>query len=393
MIRLADTTQSLELVTSSSTSVDYNVSYIKRRAGIADVQASAAGNVASATDTTIVAAPSEGSITHLIDGATFRNKGTAAIDLTVQLDVSGTEYALTPVTTLQGGEILQYSDGDGWSVLDVSGRRKAATSDGAGLTGYTLPFYKIGITGEAAGQWYTWALNTGFPGAWSPGTDGVDGRVTDGTSTDDAGALPYTNAASGANYLTGFSGSASVANRLALFDVLWVNDSLDVTDTMEQAIETPAFPARDVGGTVNGKGLQVGILVTGATGQGGALTDITLNYTNSAGTAARTATMASFPATATAGTVVWFQLEAGDVGVKSIEGITIGTTMGSGTISLIVARKLAAFGNGTANVGGAAAIDPRTGIRLYDGSCLLLMGVLSATTATTIEGEVTIANR
>ena len=392
MIRLTETTHSLELVTSTSGSVDWTVSYVKRRPGLPDEQASGAGTVSTALDTTIVTAPVEGSVDHLVDHVTVRNKGTAAMGVTIQKDVSGTEYQLHSVT-LQPGEMLEFAEAKGFVVKALSGAEKVDSGSTVGTSGYTLPFYKIGITGEAAGQWYSWALNSGYPGAWSPGSEGVDGRVTDGTAVADGGALPYVDAVTGANYLVGFSGSSSVANRMQLVDVLWVNDALDVTVTTEQVIETPTWPARDLNGATLGAGVHVGILVTTATGQGGALTDITLNYTNSAGTAEQTATIASFPATATAGTVVWFQLEAGDTGVRSIEGITIGTTMTSGAISLIAARKLTAFGNGTANLGGAAAIDPRTGIKLYDGSCLLLMGLLSATTATTIEGEVTIANR
>jgi hypothetical protein len=393
MINLA-ATESLELVTSATCTVHYAVSYQHHTATAAMVRKGGAGAVTTATDTTILAAPAA-SEQYAVEELSVRNAGTASCDVTILKDVAATEYALTPVTTLQAGESLCYSSGRGWYTLDVSGRTKTADSSSAGLSGRTLSFYKIGITAEAAGEGYSWALNSGFPGAWSPGTDGVNGRVTDGNgpSADDAGALPYTNAASGANYLTGFTASSSVANSISLHDVLWTNDALDVTVTTEQAIVTPAFPARDLTGTVNGVGVNVGILVTGATGQGGALTDITLNYTNSAGTAAQTATMAAFPATATAGTVVWFQLAAGDVGVKSIEGITIGTTMTSGTISLIAARKLATIGNGLANVAGKAPIDPNTGIRLYNGTCLLLIGRVSATTATTIEGDVTISNR
>jgi hypothetical protein len=392
MINLSGT-DTLELVTSSTSSTDYSASWVLKSLTAGPLSEGSAGNVAAATDTTIVAAPGA-SQQKEVGLLTIRNKGTASQTVSVQKDVGGTEYLLC-AATLQVGEALEYVDGQGFSVRDVSGRTTAAQGSAAGLSGRTLSFYKIGLTAEAAGEGYSWALNTGFPGAWSPGSEGVNGRVTDGNgpSADDAGALPYTNAASGANYLTGFTASSSVANSISLHDVLWTNDALDVTVTTEQAIVTPAFPARDLTGTVNGVGVNVGILVTGATGQGGALTDITLNYTNSAGTAAQTATMAAFPATATAGTVVWFQLAAGDVGVKSIEGITIGTTMTSGTISLIAARKLATIGNGLANVAGKAPIDPNTGIRLYNGTCLLLIGRVSATTATTIEGDVTISNR
>ena len=385
MINLA-ASESIELLTGASVVTDFVASYRNPLSPAVPLAAQAAPS--TATTTTMVSGPAE--VSHFV----VKNRSTTtAQTVTIKKDVSGTEYHLTPAVTLQVGEALEYQDGAGFRVLDAAGRVKAHTSDGAGTTGYTLDFYKIGITSEAAGQWYTWALNPGYPGAWSPGAEGVNGRVTDGNAAADAGALPYVNAASGANYLTGFSGSSSVACRMALFDVLWVNDALDVTVTTEQVIDSPAFPARDLNGAVSGAGVQVGILVTTATGQGGALTDITLNYTNSAGTAAQTGTMASFPATATAGTVVWFELEAGDSGVRSVEGITIGTTMTSGAISLIAARRLAAFSVGTANVGGAAAIDPRTGIRLYDDSCLLLMARTSATTAMTCEGEVTIATR
>jgi hypothetical protein len=386
-------TDSLEVVTSSTSSTDYSASYVTKSLTAGPLTGGNAGNISTATDTTIVAAPSA-SEQREVGLVTVRNKGSASQTVTLQKDVSGTEYALC-TATLQAGEALEYVAGQGFVVRDVSGRATSAEASAAGLTGRTLSFYKIGITAEAAGEGYSWALNTGFPGAWSPGSEGVNGRNTNGNgpAAGDAGALPYVNAASGANYLTGFTASSSVANSLALYDVVWVNDALVVTTTTEQVIETAAFPARDLAGTVNGVGYQVGILVTTATGQGGALTDITLNYTNSAGPAAQTATMASFPATATAGTVVWFQLAAGDVGVKSIEGITIGTTMTSGAISLIVARRLATIGNGLANVAGKAAIDPNTGIRLYDGTCLLLIGRVSATTATTIEGDVTISNR
>lgn len=392
MINLA-ATESLELVTSATCTVHYAVSYQHHSATAATVAKGGAGAVTTATDTTILAAPSA-SEQYAVEEVSVRNAGTASCDITILKDVAATEYALTPVTTLQAGESLCYSNGRGWYTLDVSGRTKTADSSSSGLSGRTLSFYKIGITAEAAGEGYSWALNSGFPGAWSPGTDGIDGRNTNGNgpAAADAGALPYVNAASGANYLTGLTVSSSVANTVGLYDVVWVNDALVVTTTTEQAITTAAFPARDLTGAVSGIGYQVGILVTGALGSG-AVTNCTLNYTNSAGVDTKTATMASIPATATAGTVIWFQLAAGDVGVRSIQGITLGTSLTSGTISLIVARRLASVGCGTANVSASAAIDPNTGIRLYDGTCLLLIGRVSATTATTIEGDVTISNR
>lgn len=386
MINLSLAAHTLELLTTASVSTDWYVSYDNRGA---NAPGAAAGNVATGTTTTLLAGPASG--VREVNKISIRNKGTASQTVTLKLDVSSTDYYLTPDVVLQAGETLEYEAGAGFSVKDISGRTKQLADQAVGTSGYTLGFYKVGITAEAAGEFYTWALNTGFPGAWAVGTSGVNGRNTDGNAAPDAGCLPYINAASGANYLTGFSGSSTVACRMELFDVVWVNDALDVTLTDPQAITTAAFPARDINGSANGAGYSVGILVTGATGNAGAVTNITLGYTNQSGTASKTATMASFPATATAGTVVWFQLAAGDYGVRSIQSITIGTTLASGTISLIVARRLAAFSASVPNVGGQATLG--SGVRLYDDTCPLLFARLSATTAMTCEGEVTISNR
>ena len=50
--------------------------------------------------------------------------------------------------------------------------------------------------------------------------------------------------------------------------------------------------------------------------------------------------MASFPITGVAGTFVPFELQAGDTGVRSIQGITLGTSYVSGVIHIVVYRVL-----------------------------------------------------
>lgn len=119
----------------------------------------------------------------------------------------------------------------------------------------------------------------------------------------------------------------------------------------------------------------------------------TQSVTNSDGTAGRTATIASFPATAVIGTVVWFQLAAGDRGVRSIQTVTLGTSYAAGAVSLIAARLLSSVAGLIANVGGVAPLDRNTGVRLYNGTCAQLIGLMSATTATTITGSAVIAVR
>lgn len=394
MITLNATTDSLELATGAAVSTDYHVSYAEgdaTGAGATFLLAASNGNVATATTTTVVSAPVSGK-SRQIKYATVRNRSTTASQtITVKVDVSATEYHVF-AATLQPGEVAEFVDGRGWAVVTSAARRKVASPPQDPITGRPSEYQKVGTAFEAAGNYYSYGKDVGFPGAWAPGTPGVAGRATDGTAAADAGALHYVNAASGANYLTGWNGSASVTGKQMIYDLMWVNTAVVVTTTTGQTINSVAFPARDAIGGINGEGCIAGILVTAATTNGSPITNTTLTYTNSAGTGSRTATIASFPATAVIGTVVFFELQAGDVGIQSIQTVTLGTSYGGGSISLFVARRLAGLAQTVANVGANAPIDPN-GIRLYDGSCMMVFGLGSATTATNVSGEVFVSNR
>lgn len=150
-----------------------------------------------------------------------------------------------------------------------------------------------------------------------------------------------------------------------------------------------AWPARDRNGSTNGEGVLVGLEVSAQTG-GGATSATTMLYTNSAGTNTRTATMASFPATAQVGTFVPFQLDAGDIGVRSIQEITLGVSYVSGTIHLVAYRILAEF-----RVVAAESTDRdamQLGFpKLYDNTVPYILWRPTATTATIIDGRMTVS--
>lgn len=391
MIVLNDPSKKLEVSTLAAVSLDFEASYADITS-TTFVAGDSNGNVATATTTDVVAAPAA-STQRQVKYLGFRNRGTATQTVTVKLDISGTERYLTPDVALLPGECLYYVDGQGWFTVDAACRRKEAVRDAQGLTGQSFEYYKIGTAPEAIGAYYAWGKDTGKPGAWAPGTPGLAGRATDGTLAADAGCLPIPNPASGANYLVGHTDCRSVAGMTSLHDVLWVNSGIVVTTTTAQTVNSVAFPARDQNGSTNGEGVYVGVLVVTATTNAAAIANMTLSYTNSDGTAGRTATIASFPATAVIGTVVWFQLAAGDKGVRSIQTVTLGTSLVAGAVSLIAARKLSDVAGPIINVGGKAPIDPNTGVRLYNGTCALLIGLMSATTATTIAGSAVVAVR
>jgi hypothetical protein len=220
----------------------------------------------------------------------------------------------------------------------------------------------------------------------------LNGRNTDGTTAADAGCITVGNPSSGTWYVRDFNVSASQAGQFILVDVLWVNTGLGVTTTTPQVITQPTLPTRDNLGTSNGYGIGVGILVTTATTNASAVTNITLSYTNSNGVAGRTGTISSFPATANIGTFVPFQLQAGDVGVRSIQSITIGTSLVAGSISLICFNFLGTAPVTIANVG-SIAFQRRLDLKLYNGHCLLPFWLASTTTATNISGTVYFVNK
>jgi len=232
--------------------------------------------------------------------------------------------------------------------------KAATTTEGGGI--YNSTFYLAGQPEAAV--------------APSPGLDGA-------ALTSYAGQIPYHNPVSGNGYLASLDGGY-LANTVTSFtsglvcDRLWHNSGISITTTTAQAITSPTWPARDVNGSTNGEGVFVGLEVSSATGNGSPITNTTLDYTNSDGVSGRTGTI-SMPATANAGTFVFFQLQAGDKGVRSIQGITLGTSYVSGTMHLVAVRPILDFFNeklGDTKTEDAIAIGfPR----LFDDSVLFTM--------------------
>ncbi len=392
MLLLTATTHTLELQTSSTSVINWQASWVDITTTLFTPD-SGQGSISTATTTTIVAAPAA-STQRQLKSLTVFNNGTATNVVTVKKDVSGTEYVVAKFSLLPGWSV-EYVDSDGFRLKDNAGREILADSRDAGNTGVTQALLKIGTAPEAAGSWYSWAKDAGNPGAWAPGTPGLAGRATDGTTAADTGCLRIATGV-GSNYLTYASLTASVVCAPWLFDVMLVNSGIVVTTTTAQTLNTVALPARDANGAIEGEGCWVGLLVTTATTNAALISTMTMSYTNSDNVAGRTATVSAaypFPATAVIGTVVWFQLQAGDRGVKSVQSITLATTLTAGAVSVIIARPLFSQAVLAANVGGADAPPSNTGVLLYPGVCILPIGLMSGTGATTLSGSFQVMNR
>jgi hypothetical protein len=210
-----------------------------------------------------------------------------------------------------------------------------------GLTAAIIPFPVVWNKGALAGAlaqvpitpWYA----AGLVGAGAAPIGGLNGGIFTGPSV--AGQIPCPAAVAGntsAILRAGITQTGNVGN-VWLVDRMWGNAPV-VTTVGAQAIVSPAWPPRDTSASINGNAVFLALEASVVTGNGAPITNTTVSYTNSLGVAGRTATLASFPATASVGTFVFFALQSGDVGVKSVQSITLGTSYVSGAIHLIAFR-------------------------------------------------------
>jgi hypothetical protein len=258
---------------------------------------------------------------------------------------------------------------------------------------YTLN--KVGGTMEAAGILHSLFYTTGSPGAAVAPSPGIAGSAL----TTYAGQIPFTNPPNGLETkLARLSATTTQPGSLLLCDRLWHNSGINVTTTTAQTINSVSWPARcqplsGLTPNADGFGILVGLEVSAATTNSGAITNMALGYTDEANNAGAVGTMASFPATAAAGTFVPFQLAAGDTGMRSVQSLTLGTSLVTGTVHLVAYRVIAELPMPTANVG--AAVDGVTGAGpvLYDNSVPFLLWHPNAVTAVSLRGSIAFAQR
>jgi len=391
MLILSSTSDIIRVITSAASQIEVHASYGDFTVSGATVDLNRTNTaITTATTTTVVGSPGSGVKRNVKHLNITNDHASASCSVTIE-HFDGTTAAELIQVILLPGENMVFSEDGIWTHYDANGAVYPPAGKGM-YDGFPVAFMKSGTASDAAGYWYGTWKDAGYPGAWAPGTPGLNGRVTDGTTSTDAGCIPIKNPATGANYLTEVSMSASVNHSHLFYDVLWVNSGIVLTTTTAQAITTPTWPARDVNGSTNGEGLMIGIKCTAAVGLAALAFNATVTYTNSDGTGSRTATLSNIvgsqaPATPVIGTIIWFNLQAGDKGVRSIQSITLGTSWVSGSISLFVARDLANIGTSLVNVTTTRKLsDP--GVRLYNGTCMLHCVQSSATTATFFNGEV-----
>lgn len=265
----------------------------------------------------------------------------------------------------------------------------AITSTDDYLAGLLAPysFWKTSFTGEAGGEYFSPFYVAGNPGAATAPSPGLAGAAL----TSYAGQLPFpTTAVGDTTYLADLA-AAQGANigGILLCDRLWHNSGLTQTLTTAETINSVAWPARDYSLSTAGVDVMVGLEVSTATTNGGAITNSVLSYTDSDGNSGNTATLTSFPATAVAGHFSIFSLAAGDKGVRSIQTFTKNTSYGGGTMHLVAFRVLAALGTPVANT--MAQLPPASPRRMADSNSAavpFLLYLLTGTAGGAVSGTI-----
>jgi hypothetical protein len=163
----------------------------------------------------------------------------------------------------------------------------------------------------------------------------------DKTSDNAIGPIP--NATSGKLQIIGgrFNTSGIAGAMPVAIDLLNVSGGLSGTVTTEQTTNLPtAALTRHTGGD----GVRIGIIIYTLVGT--TATTISVRYTNQAGTANRTSTVTAFGASGfrEVNRLIQIPLEAGDTGVRSVEGVTLTATTGTaGNFGVCLFKPLMGF--------------------------------------------------
>jgi hypothetical protein len=357
----------------------------------------------SVSDVTLIAEPGVGEAKRLAEVWIRNESGTSTTIQIVMRQTSPSADNTVASVVLADGDTLRWGQ-DQPTPLITSANGVPRGIESNAESSLTMPFYKSGTAAEAAGNWYCTAKDAGVPGAITVGTPGLAGRaVTGSPPTPEPGSI-WLPAPIGQWHLTYASAVSSTQHAHLFFDLLWINSGIVVTTTTAQTVNSVTLPSRSVDGSTNGRGCWIGLLVTTATTNAGAIAGSTVSYTDSDGNAGNTATLVAvagsqIPATAVVGTIVWFSLAAGDSGVQSIQSITLGTSLVTGAVSLIIARPLIFPPSSAPNLAGAAMISNTTlpsadpGICVWQDPAIFHCYQASATTASTVAGNLVFVDR
>lgn len=250
-------------------------------------------------------------------------------------------------------------------------------------------------TAHTAGMWYCLFRGGGNPPAdtiLGTGTNLAFQALTD-TTANATGIQHGGNVNGGFKVLLNAAAQTAAATTapcvLMLVDLLGFYPITTVTTTTAQTLNNTVTLPR----YTNGAGVQA--FLTPSTVMGAATPNLSIGYTNSAGTASR-ATPATLPIGLTAAPVTsivysgtgngkfgpFMPLQAGDAGIRSVQTVTISASYLSGVLNLVLAKPLLTLPITTLGVTAERDLVNQLASmpRVYDGACLAWLMLAGAAT-------------
>lgn len=235
---------------------------------------------------------------------------------------------------------------------------------------------------------------TTFDLAGSPGAGSLTlGNTTSGIVPNDTLAgYPLVRAfgAGATGYLAAARYSSSVAGRAALYDRLYNAGSFALGTLTTFALSgQPTFSSRLPGG-VSGSDLEIFLEVNAAIAASAAT--VAVGYTSEQGAGRTTGASASL-ASFTTRRLIPMPLQAGDKSVLQITGVTVGgTAAATGTVNVVLARRLASFDVRVANGMDPQAWDMTGAPQVFADSAMWLVTQPDGTTSGAPSLEIDILN-
>ena len=249
-------------------------------------------------------------------------------------------------------------------------------------------------TAHTAGLWYSLFRGGGNPPAdaiLGTGTNLAFQSLTDATTN--ATGIPHGGNVGGYKHLLNAAAQTAAATTapcvLMLVDLLGFYPVTTVTTTGAQTLNNTVTLPR----YTDGAGVQA--FITPSTVMGAATPNISIGYTNSAGTASR-ATPATLPIGNTAAAVTsivysgtgagkfgpFMPLQAGDAGICSVQSINLSASYVSGVLNLVLCKPLLTLPITTLGVTAERDLVNQFASmpKVYDGACLAWLMLAGAAT-------------
>ena len=255
---------------------------------------------------------------------------------------------------------------------------------------YRWDFYKAGGTAPAAGIWYSLARLGGYPPAIADGAAGSGTPGAGGTAlTNASGTIQIANQSPDLKAIVHIEANAGTACNLMLYDRLVHVSAVSNNATGSKNVGSAALPRY-----TDGKGVQVWLEYTTAGTTTASVVDLN-SYTDDAGNTGQTAG-SSFTAPATAMVLNSIMgpmpLAAGDLGVRSVETLNVGTASTSGVTQVVLMRPLATLYVPANQMAEKDLVMQFSSLpQMVDGASLCLAYRATATTAIALYGSITIA--